>query len=81
VIVPLAASVGTAVTLAASVAEAVIEGSEEAVLVGVLSAAGLDGCAGCGQQPANTTKIESPMSIRKMGFIRASILTIDFTLL
>ena len=27
----------------------------------------------CGLQPANTTKIESPMRIRKMVFIRASI--------
>ena len=55
--------------LGASVAEAVFEGSGEAVLVGVNSAVGLDGCTVCGLQPANTTIIKSPMRIRKMVFI------------
>jgi hypothetical protein len=54
------------------VADAVFEGGEKAVLVGVYSAAGLDDPAG-GLQPANTTKIESPMRNRKMVFTRASI--------
>jgi len=61
------------VALGVSVAGAVFEGSGEAVLVGVDSAVGLDGCAGCGLQPANPTIIESIMSICKMVFIRASI--------
>ncbi len=52
-----------------SVAEAVFEGSGEAGLVGVSNAVGLDGCAGCGLQPATTAKIESPMRIRNMVFI------------
>jgi hypothetical protein len=73
VILRLAASGGTPVALGASAVEAVFEGGEEAVWLGVYSAVGLDGCAGCGLQPANITKIESPMRNRKMVFIRASI--------
>ncbi len=67
----MAASVGTGVALGVSVAEAVLEGREEAVVLADVSIAlGLDdGCAGCGLQPANTTKIESPMRIRSRVFI------------
>jgi hypothetical protein len=69
----LAASVGTGVALDVSVAGAVFEVSGEAVLVGVDSAVGLDGCASCGLQPANPTIIKSATSIRNKVFIRASI--------
>jgi len=60
--------------LGVSVAEAVFEGSGEAVLVGVSSVVGLDGCADCGLQPANTIKIVRIMGIRIMVFIRAFII-------
>ena len=59
--------------LGVSVADAFVEGMGGFVPVGVYNASGVDGCEGCGEHPANTTKIESLVSIEKMVFIKASI--------
>ena len=72
-ILPLVADVGTAVALDVTVAGGVIDGSGEAVLEGMYSAVGMDGCSGCRLQPAIPTIIESIIRIRNMVFIRAFI--------
>jgi hypothetical protein len=73
VIILLAGSVGSGAVLGVGAAGTVFEGSGETVLVGICGAVGLGSCAGCGPQLANTPKIESPMRIRNMVFIRTSI--------